>query len=159
MPFSPEDRHSQLERLIQKTLRDLPARRAPSTLEARVFAELERRATQPWWRKSYAHWPLAARCLFLIGSGGLMQAAITATLWLILGIESAPFNDALAGPYAWLQSFQALASSLWDFGGAVIYSIPRLWIYAALVSLGAMYATVVGLGAFTYRTLHANRNF
>jgi hypothetical protein len=158
MPISPENRQQQFERLIQKTVRDLPPRRAPGTLENRVLAEIERRATQPWWRKSYAHWPLAARCLFLIGSGGLMKAAIMATIWVLVGFESAPFADAFAIPYLWLHSLAALGSSLWDFAGAVLYSVPRFWFYGGVISLAAMYATVVGLGAFTYRTLHANRN-
>lgn len=49
------DPEEKLERLIHRTLRDLAPRRAPRTLEARVFAELERRAALPWWRQSYAH--------------------------------------------------------------------------------------------------------
>lgn len=158
MPSSPENHHQRLEQLIQKTLRELPPRQAPRALEQRVFAELQRRATLPWWRKSYANWPLPARCLFLLGSAAVMKAVIMLTIWIMVGFESGPFEEAFAVPYAWLQSFAALGSSLWDFGGAVLYSIPRFWLYGGLISLGAMYATVVGLGAFTYRTFHAQRN-
>ena len=56
----------ELERLVDRALHDLPLRRAPHTLESRVFAELERRAALPWWRRSFAHWPLPARSAFLV---------------------------------------------------------------------------------------------
>src|SRR6185437_10884347 len=62
-----------LEQLLDRTLHPLPLRRAPPTLQSRVLEELQRRAALPWWRRSFAHWPSAARagfvlvCLALIG--------------------------------------------------------------------------------------------
>jgi hypothetical protein len=38
------DSDETLERAVDRALRELPLRRAPHTLESRVFAELERRA-------------------------------------------------------------------------------------------------------------------
>ncbi len=38
------DNEEKMERLIHRTLRDLPPRRAPNSLERRVLAELDRRA-------------------------------------------------------------------------------------------------------------------
>jgi hypothetical protein len=58
----------QLERFIDKALRDQPLQRAPSDLQSKVMAAIAHRATTPWWRSSFAHWPMAARVLFLAAS-------------------------------------------------------------------------------------------
>jgi hypothetical protein len=76
----------------------------------------------------------------------------------MVGFETASFTEAFATPFAWIRSVTTLGGSVWDLCGAVIYSLPRFWLYGGLVCLAAMYATLVGLGAFTYRTLHANRS-
>jgi hypothetical protein len=159
MQPSPENHEQKLERLIQQTLRDLPARRAPSSLENRVFAELERRAAQPWWRKSYAHWPLPARCAFLICSAGVLKAVIMAAVWVMVGFEAGPFNEAFASSYASLHAIGDLAGSIVEFCSAVLSSVPRFWLYAGGVCLAAMYATLLGLGAFAYRVFNAKRSF
>jgi hypothetical protein len=49
MSPNPENNERKLERLIHETLRELPARQAPSSLENRVLAELARRTALPWW--------------------------------------------------------------------------------------------------------------
>lgn len=152
---SPETREQKLERLIQQTLRDLPARRAPNTLETRVFAELERRAALPWWRKSYAHWPLLARCTFLLGSAAILKAVIMVTVWVMVGFEVGPFQEAFSSSFAWAQALGDFMRSLVEFGSAVLSTVPRFWLYAGGVCLAAMYATLLGLGAFTYRLFHA----
>ena len=64
----PIDPNERLEQLTTAALRELPLRRAPRTLEARVFAELERRAAQPWWQSSYTQWPMLMRLLFVLAS-------------------------------------------------------------------------------------------
>src|ERR1700722_2992121 len=55
-----------LERLIAGSLTGLLPRPAPAELERRVFEELERRATLPWWRRGFAQWPITARTGFVI---------------------------------------------------------------------------------------------
>lgn len=155
MQPSPENHEQKLERLIQRTLRDLPPRRAPATLETRVFAELERRAAQPWWRKSYAHWPLLARCTFLLGSAAILKAVIMTVVWIAVGFEAGPFQEAFSSSYAWAQALGDLTRSVVEFGSAVLSTVPRFWLYAGGVCLVSMYATLLGLGTFTYRLLHA----
>ena len=59
-------------------LRNLPDRKAPAGLEARVLAEISRRAALPWWRKSFAHWPVAVRLGFLILSARVAAVAVGA---------------------------------------------------------------------------------
>jgi hypothetical protein len=151
------DNDEKLERLIHRTLRDLPRRRAPGTLESRVLAELERRAALPWWHKSYAYWPLPVRCAFLLGSAGLAKVALMAVVWVLAGVDAMPFADAFAPQIAWLQTGISLFGSARDFFAVILHSIPSLWLYGAAAFVAAMYAALFGLGATAYRVLYANR--
>ena len=90
MKHSPED----LEKFIHQTLRALPARRAPHSLESRVRAAIAARAALPWWRQSFARWPLAARVAFFIGSAGVAKVALMAAVWVLAGFDGAQFTNA-----------------------------------------------------------------
>jgi hypothetical protein len=154
--MTPENQ-DKLERLIDRTLRDLPMRRAPGTLEARVMAELERRAALPWWHQSYAHWPLAARCAFLIGSAGVAKVALMVVVWVMAGVDAAPLADVFAPQVAWMHTGLSLIGTARESFAVVIGSIPPLWLYGAAAFVAAMYATLFGLSATAYRVLYANR--
>src|SRR5688572_3554534 len=93
-----------LERLIHQTLRDLPPRPAPRSLEERVFAELARRAALPWWKKSFAHWPMPARAVLLVACIGTAKLAVMAGVWAMAGFDAAQYRAAFANEFAWLQT-------------------------------------------------------
>jgi len=154
MSPSPEN-EQHLERFIHQALRDLPPRRAPRTLEARVLAEIERRAALPWWRKSFAHWPPIARVVFLIVGVGV--AALAATVWTKAGFDVAQLRAAFAPELARLASIVSLGEWLRDFAATLLGVIPPLWLYGTLALVAAMYAAFFGLGAAAYRTLYADR--
>jgi len=148
---------AELEKLIHQTLRALPDRRAPRSLEARVLAAIDERAALPWWRQSFASWPIAVRCGFLLVSGGLVKVALMAVVWVMAGFDSAQFASAFATPYAWFLQTQAVFGGVSNFIAVLFRSIPPLWLYGGLATLGALYATLFGLGAAVYRTLYVNR--
>ena len=106
MKSSPED----LEKLIHQTLRSLPARRAPLSLESRVRAAIEARAALPWWKQSFA-----ARVAFLIGSAGIAKLAIMAVVWAMAGFDGAQLANAFSTQFAWVQTvsgvFTVIASA------------------------------------------------
>jgi hypothetical protein len=153
MKSSPED----LEKIIHQTLRALPPRRAPHSLEARVRAALEARASLPWWKQSFARWPLAARVAFFIGSAGVAKLVLMATLWVMAGFDGAQFAGAFSTQFGWIQTASAIVNGLGDFCGALYRSIPPLWLYGGLAFVATMYAALFGLSAAAYRTLYANR--
>lgn len=155
-PSSPHD-PEKLERAIHATLRALPPRRAPRTLEARVLAELERRAALPWWRQSFAHWPLAARALFLLASVALVKLTLMAAVWVMAGFDSGAFVAAFSTPVSWAQTGVALVRGIADFFVIIFRSIPPVWLYGTVAFVAAMYAALVGLGAAAYRTLYVSR--
>lgn len=154
---SPEKSSEPLERAIHQTLRSLPARRAPRTLALRVLAELERRAALPWWQQSFAHWPLAARAVFLLVSLALVKLAIMAAVWVMTGFDSTAFAEAVSTQFSWAQSGYAMIRGVDDFCTLMFRSIPPVWLYGPAAFVAAMYAALFGLGATAYRTLYASR--
>ena len=153
---SPEH-HEKLERLIHRTLCELPPRRAPRSLESRVLAELERRAALPWWRKSFAHWPIAARTTFIVLGAGVAVSLVFATIAAQAGFDPATLTALFAREFVWMEAGLTLAHSLRDFASIVFRSIPPLWLYGGLAFVGSMYVALFGLGAAAYRTLYVNR--
>ena len=75
-----------LERLIDRELRKLPAPRAPRTLLPRVMAAVQESARRPWYSRAWMTWPIgwqvASVCLLFAALGGAVallptvQAAI-----------------------------------------------------------------------------------
>jgi hypothetical protein len=156
------DQHEKLEQLIHRTLRELPPRRAPRSLEARVMAELDRRAALPWWRQNFAHWPVAARVAFLVASAGVVKLVLMAVVWTMAGFDNAQFTDAFAPQFTVFHAVTDFAggfvNTFANTCGAILRSIPLLWVYAGAAAIAAMYAALFGLGATAYRTLYANRH-
>jgi hypothetical protein len=147
----------QLEKFIHQTLRSLPAPRAPHSLEARVLAALEARAALPWWKQSFARWPMAARVAFFIGSAGVAKLGLMAAVWVMAGFDRVQFTSAFSTQFTWIQTASAVVAGVADFFGVLYRSIPPLWLYGGLAFVALMYAALFGLGAAAYRTLYANR--
>jgi hypothetical protein len=141
-----------LERFIHSALASLPDRRAPLSLEARVLAEIARRAALPWWRRSYAHWPVAARGAFLVGSASAAALLIAGLMSLARNAGATQAAGEVASRFAWLGLVRETAATLAGGGGSVFGAIPSLWIYGALAVFAACYATLIGVGAAAYET-------
>jgi len=153
MKRSPEE----LEKLIHQTLRAVPDRRAPRALESRVLAAIEARAAQPWWKKSFAQWPVAARCLFILFSGGAVKLALMASVLVMAQFDTTEYANAFSTQYTWLTRLGNVATALVDFAQLLWHSIPSLYLYGGLAVLGGLYLSLFGLGAAAYRTLYVNR--
>lgn len=150
-PSNPNERRDrQLERLIDKALRDQPLRRAPATLESKVMAEIARRAVAPWWQGSFAGWPVAVRLLFIIASAGLITLVLKASALIIDPIKPGARSASLLADVAWIPS-------LFMTIGEVLRDLPSFWIYGGAAILGALYLTLFGVSAAAYRTLYAAR--
>lgn len=150
-PLNPnEQREQQLERLVDKALRDQPPRRAPLDLESKVMAEIARRAVAPWWQGSFSGWPVAARLLFIIASAGLITLVLKASAMIIDPINPGARSAALFADVAWIPS-------LFMTIGTVVHDLPSLWVYGGVAILGALYLTLFGVSAAAYRTLYAPR--
>ena len=141
-----------LEQVLHQALSGLPPRRAPGTLESRVTNELARRALLPWWRASFANWPVAARVMFIIVCAVLVAATILGGVSAYLGDRS--FDEAAAALLSWAHPFLTVVSSAGGLLALLVHVIPPLWLYGILGVGIFLYVTLFGLGAAAYRTLY-----
>jgi hypothetical protein len=141
-----------LEQVLHQALSGLPPRRAPSTLEARVTNELARRASLPWWRASFANWPVGARVMFVLVCAGLVAATILGGVSAYLGDRS--FDEVSAALLAWAHPFLTVVSSAGGLVSLLLHVIPPAWLYGILGVGTFLYVTLFGLGAAAYRTLY-----
>jgi hypothetical protein len=149
--MNPPD-HPKLEQLVHQTLRSLPDRRAPRTLESRVLAAIAARQARPWWRQSFGHWPLAVRAAFLVLATGLAGAVVAFGIF-----GPADLGPVLHRALAPLGQLRILVSAVADTGATLFRNIPTVWLYGAIAVIAALYATLFGLGATAYRALILNR--
>ena len=145
--------NQKLERFMHRTLRDLPPRRAPHALSARVLDAIQQRAARPWWRKSFAHWPLPARGGFVVASLALMLGI----LGLLSGVDAARLAGGALPQWEWFGAVAAVVSAFTAFFSIVFRTIQPPWLYGGLVFFATVYAVLFGLGATAYRTLHHRR--
>jgi hypothetical protein len=141
-----------LERWARQALRDLPARRAPGSLEARVMAEIERRAARAWWQLSFMEWPTAVRIAFVLGCTASGVAAARMFAWLSGGVSASvsELNSDLAPATASVRATASLVTS-------IAHQIPPGWVYGGAAVLVLLYVGLFGIGAIAYRTLYATR--
>jgi hypothetical protein len=141
-----------LEQRVDRALQDLPLRRAPETLESRVFAELRRRAALPWWRRSFAHWPLPARAGFLVICIALIGFAFVGAAAAMDHLRSLIDSGALS--LSWAREAGVLVASAGNLLASLWHAVPPALLYGGLVVCAALYAVLFGLGAAVYRTLY-----
>ncbi len=149
----PDESPQKVADALQASLRALPDRAAPATLEQRVRAELARRAAQPWWRRSLADWPRDGRSLVL-----LVLVGAAAGLGAIL--QSAPASQAISTfvlRFSWLALVQSIGATLLDSLQVVGDVVPRAWLYYAAAALVLSYGVLLGLGAAAYRAFFRPR--
>jgi hypothetical protein len=133
-----------LERLLGRALHGLPLRRAPATLESRVFGELERRAALPWWRRSFAHWPPPARAAFLVICGALIKLAFMGGATAVAGARS----------LSWTREAGMLVAAAGNLAALLEHTPPPAWVSEAIAVCAVLYAILFGLGAAVYRALY-----
>jgi hypothetical protein len=141
-----------LERLVDRALHDLPLRRAPATLESRVFAELQRRAALPWWRRSFAHWPLAARAGFLVICIALIGFVFVGGAAAMDALRSLSDSGALS--LSWVRAAGVLMASAGNLIALLTRAVQPGLLYGGIAVCAALYAVLFGLGAAVYRTLY-----
>lgn len=150
----PRPNPEELEKLIHQTLRSLPDRPAPRSLEARVLAAIEARQGLPWWRQSFIHWPLAARGAFLLVTALLAAVLIGLGFHTVTAVES---TNPLSGSVAFIEHLKTFCNGIANFGQLLVRSIPSYWIYGAIAFVALMYTALIGLGATAYRLFFHQR--
>jgi len=143
-----------LEQAIHRELRALPLRPAPRTLESRVLAEIERRATVAWYHRSWSYWPMPVRAVFLVLGTAFAAVAVAAFYRLSQGAAAETVLHDVATGFGWFTRLVAAVSWTFNIIQQLVAAIPPLWLYGGLAFIGSLYAVFVGVGAAAYRYLY-----
>ncbi|MEP6886373.1 MAG: hypothetical protein ABJC66_16615 [Gammaproteobacteria bacterium] len=141
-----------LQPLLDRTLHELPLRRAPETLESRVLIELGRRAALPWWHRSFNCWPAPARVAFLVVCGALAAAVLMGGTAAVANLSSLLESDAPS--LSWARQLGAIMVSAGNLFTLLARTLPVNWFYQGILVCAALYAVLFGLGAAVYRTIY-----
>jgi hypothetical protein len=140
-----------LEKLLDRTLRELPLRRAPLILESRVFNELQRRAALSWWRRSFAHWPRFARAVFLFMCAGCAGLVFLGGDWAATGVRA---MQASSASMLLARQMAAIMDVAVGLPTSIADAIPAAWLYGGLAAGAVLYTALFGLGAAAYCILY-----
>jgi hypothetical protein len=138
------------ERLLGEMLRHLPARPAPHSLESRVLGELARRASQPWWRRSFGHWPAFARVGWVTACGLLIGITLQGGPWTT-AVGSLQGTGAMS---TWIRQAATITGRVGNLGASLLDAVPAAWLLLGLAAATLLYAFLFGLGAAAYRLLY-----
>jgi hypothetical protein len=144
--------NEQADRTLRQLLRNLPERPAPAGLESRVLQQLERRRGHAWWRRGFAHWPVAARAGFITTCAVLIGVSLLDTRWSTLG--TGVWRRAFGSVLSWAYPAEVAIASTTAVSTRIAHTLPLSWLYALLAMAAALYAVLFGLGIAAYRTLY-----
>jgi hypothetical protein len=142
-----EDR---LERLLGDAMRGLPVKPAPRSLESRVLEELARRASQPWWRRSFGHWPAFARVGWVTACGVLIGITLLGGPWT----TAVGSLQGTGGMSSWIRQAASITGTVGNLVASLVDAIPATWLLLGLAGAALLYAFLFGLGAAAYRLLY-----
>jgi len=125
------------EHALTRAVQNLPLRRAPADLEARVLQQLERRLSGDGWRRGFTHWPAAARAGFVAICISLVGATLVDSRWS-----------------SWAYLAVGSIASAADLLTHIASAFPQRWLFTIASVAAAMYAVLFALGAVAYRTLY-----
>ncbi|HEY4299601.1 MAG TPA: hypothetical protein VGM73_01925 [Candidatus Didemnitutus sp.] len=144
----------ELEEFIHTTLRSLPDRRAPGTLEARVLALVEQRAGVAWYHRGWTYWPATVRVIFLALASSVAALAVVALYFAGQGVELSRVAHEVGTRFPAAAEWYAAGSWFVGFTNRIATNLPSLWVYGGLAAMAALYATFFGVGAAAYRAFH-----
>jgi hypothetical protein len=143
------DPDKELEQLIHRRLRALPEVQAPEELIPEVLQQLTTPAPQPWPRRPWAEWPLAAKLV-----SAVLCAALGVLAWRFTGILLDGAQETMAATTQVLQVFKplwTLCSAILDVVRLVVVQVKPQFLLLLVSMLAMIYLCTLGLGTLFYR--------
>lgn len=139
------------EQLLDRELKSLPDREAPSTLIPRVMETIKAKEQRPWRQGTWWQWPPAAQILSLVFISALLGLVVWSGLQLSQGDLTAQLGEKLSEWLAPLGPFRTVLSSLVNAASLVLRQASGLALFVVVALCLTMYLSCVGLGTVFYR--------
>ena len=143
--------HEELEQRIHRELKRLPGVPAPATLVHRVMLAVHEQAHQPWWKRSWSGWPTLLRLLFLLGTTTVACTCVLAFMYVGRDVSLASVTKEVTDQLGFVRPIWDVAAALAGALVWVVRSASPLLVWSVILTLGALYATSVGLGTLCCR--------
>lgn len=147
------DTEQKLAHVVDKLCKQQPLRKAPTDMYARVMREVQLRKSLPWWRKSFLHWPLMMQALFVVAALLTAKGALMLGSWF--DANAVATAKTITQESSLVQGSSALLSISNHLSSLFAHIVPSSWMYLAVLSVGAIYLVLIGVGVATYKTLYA----
>lgn len=141
----------ELEEAIRRELRALPELSAPDSLAQSVMATIERRANVPWYRRSWANWPISFQVVSLAAMLLLFAGLFVAGRDLL---QTQPALHVAHQAGKWFSGLNTIGSMLNILGESAILAAKQLGLAVVIFGLAAAalaYAIFLGLGTVYVR--------
>ena len=151
--MSPDD----LERLVDRELKQLPRPRAPRTLLPRVMAAVEGNVPQPWYTRAWLTWPrgwqvlsaAAAIAVVALLSGVFPTGGVTSA------VRTAPAPEVISDTVAFAGRMEDATSVAWTLWRVVLQPLVPYAFALAMLMCGACVVFGMALNYVVFgRTLH-----
>jgi hypothetical protein len=147
----------QLEASVRRELNALGEWEAPPEIVRRVMRVIGQRAAAPWYRREWQTWPLALRCVSLVG-------LLAAFAFLCLGSWQLVHSAALTPAAREVSGWYGLVNAVWNAAMVLATALALAFrslgpavLIGTVVMLLICYATCVGLGTVYWRLAYARR--
>ena len=149
-----QNNEERLAAWADRTLKQLPARPAPSTFAPRVLTLIARQAASPWYRKPWTNWPRPLQILSVLLFSGLMAAVYAFLLPQLDAVGPAVNAD------QWTQPVSTTFGVLGTLGNAAVAVLRNTqgWVLACILGvIATLYFGCIGLGAACWRIASNSR--
>jgi hypothetical protein len=141
-----------LEAWADKTLKQLPERRAPANFAPRVLAAIQKRRALPWYRRPWLTWPRSLQAVSL----GTLGSVSTAAVWAMTAATSAA-SPLVANVKNDASTFRNVFNALGQAISLTASHIPSyIWIGLAAMLIIA-WMSCLALGTACWRLAHTSR--
>lgn len=150
-----------LAQWADRTLRQLPDRRAPSTLAPRVLARIAQRRVRAWYRQPWFEWPRA----YQIGAGCLAAALITIAMWVVwphaesVNLDSAKQVATQFEPVREVSTVAGVVNALVGAALVVLKSLSGWALVGILAGFALIWSTTLGLGTACWRLAMGSQRY
>lgn len=148
--------NDKLEAWADHALRQLPGRRAPAGLSARVLAEIQRREAAPWYSRPWLEWNPAAK----LASAATLPALGyfvwgVALPWLKSALFAAPIAKEAAATYEAATAIGGAAAAVGRAGWLTVSQTNSTVLIGVAAVFAVAWFCTLGLGTACWRLAHS----